>query len=74
MEKVLLPVSLGSEGLGPSLNGFITGSPGTLGLSTYLGFLTGPAERERSDIPNFFQMQTELQNIQCVSLLGPKHA
>lgn len=44
MEKVLLPVSLGSEGLEPSLNGIKTGSPGTLGLSTYLGFLTGPAE------------------------------
>ena len=41
--KTFLPLSLGSEGLDPSLNGTITVSPGTLGLSTYLGFLTGPA-------------------------------
>lgn len=37
-------VSLGSAGLDPSLKGIITGSPGTLGLSTYLGFLTGPGD------------------------------
>lgn len=43
MENIVLPLSLGSEGLDPSLNGTITVSPGTLGLSTYLGFLTGPA-------------------------------
>lgn len=43
MENIVLPLSPGSEGLDPSLNGTITVSPGTLGLSTYLGFLTGPA-------------------------------
>lgn len=43
IENIFLPFSLGSAALHTSRNGIITASPGTLGLSTYLGFLTGPA-------------------------------
>lgn len=43
IENIFLPFSLGSAALDTSRNGIITASPGTLGLSTYLGFLTGPA-------------------------------
>lgn len=77
-EKIIanksLPFSLGSAGLGTSRNGIMTASPGTLGLSTYLGFLTGPAAGKDLSVSNFFQLQTKLQNVQCVSSPEPRDA
>lgn len=57
------------------LSAVTTASPGTLGLSTYFGFLIGPAVRKNSFWIKFFQMGFKIRNLNLLveTALVQKH-